>query len=440
MRRRLGVLATLFLVVVAGCNAPVDSESDPTAVHGTESRALDGSAPTAVTTVPATQEPRRAAGNGTQTAITPTPRPADVAVSGDLPVDAGKTFGRVRQLLDARADPPAVKVYSATSTGGTFGDVQNDDFEAVLGIGPPQPVEDSELQTSGMTFPTGRVFLAPRAGRAPAIERTLAHEFTHSIQFAQGDRAAIRAGLADDRLSTSDGTLTARSLLEGAAVYTASEYVRRYQPRYPTERTQISRLYANATGGTRLYWAAYHHGADYVSSRVDAPADLGRVYRTPPSTTEQLLHGTRDSPVPLGVSVPDGDSRWTVSQRDSRGELFVRVVLGTEVPRARAAAAAAGWGNDRVLTFRGGSEPSFAWITRWDDAANATEFATVASQFLDERTAPASRSATTNRVTFRMERLDDRTVVLLAGSDRFVSETSVQTEPSSVVVRPPRRR
>lgn len=363
MRRRLPVLVTLLLVVVAGCNAPLADDNVTTRDDGDETSAL--------TTVPSTPEPRRDPTGVPTSSGTPTPMPADVAVSTDLPVDSGRTFARVRQLLNTSAEPPTVKVYEGRTTGGTFSSLQRDQFEAMLGIGPPQPVDDSDLQVGGMTLPTGRIYLVPRAGRASEIERTLAHEFTHAVQFDQGVRTSIRRRFPAERLETSDGTLAERSLLEGAAVYTASEYVRRYQPHYPTERTQIARLYRNATAGTKLYWAAYYHGAAYVQSVVDAPSQLQRVYRSPPTTTEQLLHKNGDVPDRLRVYAADGDSPWTVTERNSRGELFTRIVLGTEVSTPRAKRGASGWGNDQVLTFRGGPGPSFAWVTRWDDAANA---------------------------------------------------------------------
>ena len=431
MDRRLAVLGTALLVVLAGCNAPLSEERrTPTETDVAE---------TPPTTIPATPEPRRDVSNRTPYPATPTPRPADVVVREDLPVDANRTFARVRQLLDARTEPPTVEVYSGPTTGGTISAFGQDAFENVLGIGPPRPVDDSTLQVGGLTMPTGTVYLVPRAGRSAEIERTLAHEFTHTVQFSQDARWEISRALPADRRDTADGTLVERSVLEGAAVYTASEYARRYQPRFPTEKTQIDRLYGNASAGTKLYWAAYHHGAEYVRSRADAPSDLTSVYRSPPATTEQLLHGNGDDPARLRVYAADGESKWYVDTRDSRGELFVRVALGTELPATTARQAATGWGNDEVLVFDGGAGRNFVWVTRWDDAANASEFAAAADRFLDGHASPDGEHWDNDLGTYELDRIGDRTVVLLAGTDRFVTETVVREERTRVYVEPPAR-
>jgi len=77
-------------------------------------------------------------------------------------------------------------------------------------------------------------------------------------------------------------------------------------------------------------------------------------------------------------------SGWSEAARDTLGELTLRVWLNTGgVASADAAAAAAGWGGDRLVLFTGpGGTTALAIETAWDTAADATEFAAAATRAL----------------------------------------------------------
>jgi len=118
-------------------------------------------------------------------------------------------------------------------------------------------------------------------------------------------------------------------------------------------------------------------------------AAVDALYGNPPVSTEQILHPDAypgDRPVP--VALPNElaarmGAGWTTEQRDTLGELQLRVWLeagGGPAWKPTADAAAAGWGGDRVELLRA---PGGAWAlvlkTVWDGAADAHEFTAAAT-------------------------------------------------------------
>jgi hypothetical protein len=143
--------------------------------------------------------------------------------------------------------------------------------------------------------------------------------------------------------------------------------------------------------------------------------------------------------VPLSVrSTSSYDDPWDVAERDSRGELFVRIMLRTQLEAQRAADAATGWGNDRVLLYeRGYEENAFVWTLRWDDAANATEFEEAFEDYLNDRGLYDDGSWGVDGNEFRLESIDDRTIAVVAGPTDFVAGVEVTESGDTVQVSPP---
>lgn len=121
------------------------------------------------------------------------------------------------------------------------------------------------------------------------------------------------------------------------------------------------------------------------------------------------------------------------------GELFVRVALSTALPEGRAAAGADGWGEDARLGFVNATGArGYGWVLRFDDAANATEFGDALAAYLDARNFARDGGIRSNDGrAFRAVRVDDRTVVVLAGAPGFVRGTTVRTDGDAVVVAAP---
>jgi hypothetical protein len=166
-----------------------------------------------------------------------------------------------------------------------------------------------------------------------------------------------------------------------------------------------------------------------------------------------VLHpGVEEGPVPLRIRLQnerEGVWRETFAPPRARvGEAFLRVMLATELDDERATRAAAGWGNDTRIAFNNESGArSYAWVIRFDDAANASEFDAAVEDYLRGRTGKGSladnrtgREWTTTldgrSVAYRLRRTDDRTAVLLLGTPAFVDPdtTTVREADRGVVV------
>jgi hypothetical protein len=156
------------------------------------------------------------------------------------------------------------------------------------------------------------------------------------------------------------------------------------------------------------------------------------VFEDPPRTSEELLHGLAggaEPPADLAVAAETG-GEWRVQRRYPGGELRLRAMLTSALPGSDAAEAAAGWGNDTVLQFRDGNVTGAAWVLRFDDPAEAEEFATLFGTY--EATVEGERNA-----SVRLVRVAAETVVVLGGAASFVSGTTATGTDASVTVRAP---
>jgi hypothetical protein len=134
--------------------------------------------------------------------------------------------------------------------------------------------------------------------------------------------------------------------------------------------------------------------AAHAWSAVDA------LWDEPPDSSEQVLHPEKydacEAPIAVGeAALPPLAGFGRPIASDVLGELLLRTWLATVLPPEIAARAAAGWGGDRAGLYApappapvpdGGATASptapLAWLTVWDDAAEADDFARAARQLL----------------------------------------------------------
>ena len=378
-------------------------------------------------------------GPATQPVGTPASAPVAIAVEGDArSIDANWTFERVRQLTGTDVEPPRHVTFEAGANPSQFRfSYGSHPFLELLGAG------TSDLSASVAGRADGesvRVFYTGNA-TDEQIEHVLAHEFAHVVQHRTGLRDTAMANFEDDYSRTTDGRLARESVIEGAAEYVAIEYDREYLPEaQPYETVQWNQNPESLSSA--LYWAPYRYGAQYVAQRIDSPHQLEIVHQSPPRTTEQVLHGYAPGEEPrkaLDVRSNDTDSNWGLTVRDTVGELTIRLTLASELNESSAARGAAGWGNDEVLTYYNGSSTGFAWVTRWDDPANASEFERTFEPYLSERASEQDGIWRDGEYSFRTVRSHDDTVVVLAGEESFVRNATLDADGRDVVVVPPHR-
>ncbi len=108
--------------------------------------------------------------------------------------------------------------------------------------------------------------------------------------------------------------------------------------------------------------------------------DIDAAFRAPPTTTEQVLHPERylaheaAEPVALPALAELEEAGLTVNDEDTLGELELSVYFGQLAQSGVDREAAAGWGGDRLRSYRRtDGHGAVVWFVTFDDEANATE-------------------------------------------------------------------
>lgn len=332
----------------------------------------------------------------------------DDPVAPDVPVSKNATFERVEGLLGVDGERPPVEV---TNLSGRLGAAPTK-FQILMGVTETVPGADD----AGRFLPErDRVLLNRKIESTRRFETALVHEYVHALQLETGLHPPAPAA---ESAMTTDDTLTRLALVEGGAVWVTDRYVEGYLPNASLRSSRLVQTYREAPALTRYVLGPHRFGHRYVDGRVDAAADLARVYEDSPATTEQLIHGygpTEEPPANLSLGV---ETEPTVRdrRRDTQGELATRVILRSELPAERARAAAEGWGADRLRELslaRPGDDFGAVWALRWDGPADAAEFVAAFEDYAERR-----REDTTSG--YRIVRVSGETVVVVAGPPAFV--------------------
>jgi hypothetical protein len=358
----------------------------------------------------------------TATTTTASERETVSVTGGNLSADQTEVFWRVQQLMGTDVRPQSVEVRNLTERKGY--EPGRVPLFQYLGVGNLSLDAD---EPGGLTTPSGKVYVHPGEGSTAEVERVLAHEFVHMIQYRANMLPWMSA--IDQPRMTHDLLQTRLALVEGGAVYVTDAYADEYLDG-EDPAGQFAERYQSGSASAKYFYARYHLGYRYVDSQIDSPEDLPSVYEDGPNTTEQLLHGyapSEEPPADLTVSA-NATGNWTQTENNTMGELFARTVLQTELDAETAKSAATGWGNDALYGFTTGDEdPGFAWTLRMDSASEADELASAVETFAEERRADSDAE-------FRVVRVGDETVVLLFGTPGFVENATVSGSSGNVTV------
>jgi hypothetical protein len=235
-------------------------------------------------------------------------------------------------------------------------------------------------------------FLGLITGRDLVGEFLLSHELTHALQDQHWHLPTTPEPITD---AHGDAEIARRALLEGDATLSGFSYL----ARGPLDRraidlvdrelhgvpAELARKYPDVPDLLRTSLAfAYDQGTTFTGTALadGGWAAVDRVHADPPTSTEQVLHperyfGVRDRPVEVALGGTDAleADGWQPVLEDTLGELQIRVLASRSLPPERAASVAAGWGGDRLRALRRGDDLVLVWMTVWDSAAEAAEFA-----------------------------------------------------------------
>jgi hypothetical protein len=112
-------------------------------------------------------------------------------------------------------------------------------------------------------------------------------------------------------------------------------------------------------------------------------AALDDAYKSPPLSTEQVLHPEKfrakpDVPMAIDFGTFDAPNGWKEATRNVAGEFQISVLLR----RFNGKTAAAGWDGDSFVAFEGpDGRFGLAWLSTWDSEDDAKEFARSYAEF-----------------------------------------------------------
>jgi hypothetical protein len=429
-------VAVALLALLAGCGGSGGPTTTPGEGPGVVAPTGDDPREPGATTgtPPSGASPTESTGPGATPTVTPTTAttPVDANASdyaipvkgnGSIPFEVNRTFARtVRSLGTKAGPPPQISLYRSPNP---YRPTVSEPFASLL---------LDARESSNLTVPRRTGLVMESAGKSPLeLRYTLSHEFTHYVQFQRTEGTAVRHGVfyADDHQTRR----IAAAIMEGSASYTALEVTARYADRDREGVLSVVDEYPGASPAGKYAWATYHFGRRYVDQRVDSPAEHWHLYENPPNTTEELIHGLAPgSEPPADLSVGVAPTEWSVADRESRGEMFLRVVLAAELPEPRATEGAAGWGNDELLTVETDDGAAYAWAIRWDTPADATQFRESFGAAMDARADRSGGLWTANGTAIDLERVGPETVVVFAGDPAFVTGAEASGGNGAVTV------
>lgn len=264
------------------------------------------------------------------------------------------------------------------------------------------------------------------------VDAVLVHEMVHALQ----DQYVDLDSLSEATRERNDSGMAFQAAVEGHATFVMLEWMLGQMMGSSIDLTRMPRL--SETLGDDALGAAgmempelqqapaiireqllfpYVAGLDFVQARWTAaggrPAPLGEGM---PATTEQILHpGAWGTPADAAPRTLDFGGTpgpgWKELVSDGLGEFDLRLFLREFLAdRAAADAAAAGWDGDVYRLFDGPAGEVLIWVSRWDDAGEAREFAAAVRRALDRRyegTVTAERDVTVEVIGSRTVRVVD---------------------------------
>jgi len=261
-------------------------------------------------------------------------------------------------------------------------------------------------QVAGYYSPEKKqLFVVSRSGGLGGAElSTYSHEFTHQLQDQNLDLSKLQLD-ASDQTDRSFGRL---ALVEGDAVSVQSTWMSANLT--PTQLGEVMQAALDPAAlkafndaprylrETSLF--PYNDGLIFVDALIaqGGYAAVDAAFKNPPASTEQVLHPAKylSHEPPIAVTLPKDiatklGAGWSIASEDTLGELVLRIWLEQVVSTPDAAAAAAGWGGDRLALLRGpNGAVALAIRTEWDTPADADAFLAAATQTKTGLDLPAS--------------------------------------------------
>jgi hypothetical protein len=300
-----------------------------------------------------------------------------------------------------------------------------------------------EKQVGGFYDPKEDAFYLMGGFNGGVAKIILAHELAHALDDQHYDLDAGTKRCGED----SDRELAWRSVVEGSGTAAMNQWFLKH--RKEVDPADLAK--AQSLGGPELaaapgwLWkplvASYLRGEGFLVRQgglnllmaKPKAADLDQALKTPPVSTEQILHpekywdpAKRDDPRMVELDLANLPAGWKRVAEDTYGELLLALLAtprekrkGLDVSNpANVLAieytneAAAGWDGDRIVLLERDGAMAILCATTWDTPTDADQFAAAARANL---AADASEKGLAPRAVL-VERRGEADVVLVAAS------------------------
>lgn len=235
-------------------------------------------------------------------------------------------------------------------------------------------------------------------------ELLMAHELTHALQ---DQHFGLVKFLKKSPQSNSDQQLAYMSLIEGDASLAAAEYIAGRTNQFSF--LDVLGSVFNAARMT-LSFEKLRQAPHFIRESMTFPYEQGlrfvqflrqkrgwsweafhRLYRYPPNSTEQILNPQKyldgEQPQPIQSILKDVlPATYRLISQGVLGELGWRQYFSSILESSQARRAARGWGGDQYQVLETEEKRQcFVFITQWDTAADAREFAEAYALSLEKR-------------------------------------------------------
>jgi hypothetical protein len=306
-----------------------------------------------------------------------------------------------------------------------------------------------EEQVAGFYDPKAKTLYVVSGRSGVDREITLKHEMTHALQDQYVNLDSVQQLRGED-----DRTSAAQAVFEGHATLAmlgaGARTIAWDQARQGVRKARESspQFAAAPTFIAEGLLFPYLAGAEFVRNALSDGTTTAQLLAALPTSSSQILHVERwrknANPVDrVRFTVPTGVQ---VLYENSFGEFETRLMLAEllrDVPAG--ARAARGADGDRYALVKTASGDGLVWVTTWDTALEAEEFAALAGDAFAKRYGlpvaeggsgqPRVVVAQGRRLTVRAAQVGQRTVTIVEDVPAAMKTTLIRTDAITVTAR-----
>lgn len=292
-------------------------------------------------------------------------------------------------------------------------------------------------QVAGYYDPKTKVLYVVDDASAEMRDITITHELMHALQDQHTDLTQIDSLAGDnDRMVAMQAVVEGQAVYEQLAVMTGGQDG---EPKIPGGWGRVREMIREGQSSMPTFSSApmllqetllfpYLSGAEFVR-RVKRARPGIAPFSPFAASTEQILHPERylDSLPDLPTRVTFGAPRTgTLLHEDNLGEFETRLLLFAHLQdEAAAVRGAAGWDGDRYQVIETSAGPALAWVTVWDSADEATEFAALLRRAIEAR---HGAGIAARRITIREQEIAGQPAVVFEDAPAAVTSPLVRLD------------